>query len=121
MSIRRIAVVQMGLLLAATFASAGSQHDTVRITVLDSVTRASTTDNNNGVPQNCEQLTYDAYCRSTTNVPMISNLLVQEDNEAPFRISCTIESTILKMHAAAQGRKLRREKRETRLYRVLRG
>lgn len=92
MSIPRVAVVQAGLLLAAMFANASSQKDTVRITVLDSVTRASSADNNNGVPQNCEQLTYDAYCRSTTNVPMISTLLVQEDNEPPFRISCTIDS-----------------------------
>jgi hypothetical protein len=94
---RRIAAVQAGVLLAGLFlmpmlASAASQKDTVRITVLDSVTRASTADNNNGVPLNCEQLTFDAYCRSTTNVPMISTLLVQEDNEPPFRISCTIES-----------------------------
>jgi hypothetical protein len=92
MSIRRIAAVHAGLLLAAVLANAASQKDTVRITVLDSVTRASTADNNNGVPQNCEQLTFDAYCRSTTNVPLISTLLVQQDNEPPFRISCTIES-----------------------------
>ena len=91
MSMRRIAALQTGLLLVAGFANAASQKDTVRITVLDSVTRASTPDNN-GVPQNCEQLTFDAYCRSTSNVPMVSTLLVQEDNEPPFRISCTIES-----------------------------
>jgi pyruvate/2-oxoglutarate dehydrogenase complex dihydrolipoamide acyltransferase (E2) component len=92
MSIRRLAAVHTGLLLAAMFANAASQGDTVRITVLDSVTRASTVDNNNGVPLNCEQLTFDAYCRSTTNVPLISTLLVQEDNQPPFRISCTIDS-----------------------------
>ena len=91
MSMRRIAVLQTGLLLVAGFANAASEKDTVRITVLDSVTRASAPDNN-GVPQNCEQLTFDAYCRSTSNVPMVSTLLVQEDNEPPFRISCTIES-----------------------------
>ncbi len=121
MSMRRIAAVQAGLLLAAMFANAASQKDTVRITVLDSVTRASTADNNNGVPQNCEQLTFDAYCRSTTNVPMISTLLVQEGNEPPFRISCTIESRYSQMHSVAQGRKFRRQKRETWPYRVLRG
>jgi PEGA domain len=91
MSVRRIAMVHAGLLLAALLANA-SQKDTLRITVLDSMTRASSADNNNGVPLNCEQLTFDAYCRSTSNVPMISTLLVQEDNEPPFRISCTIES-----------------------------
>ena len=92
MSMRRIAALQAGLLLVAMSANADSPKNTVRITVLDSVTRASTPDNNNGVPQNCEQLTFDAYCRSTTNVPLVSTLLVQEDNEPPFRISCTIES-----------------------------
>ena len=94
MSIRRIAALQMGLLLVAMVANAASKtwcKNTIRITVLDSVTRALTPDNN-GVPQNCEQLTFDAYCRSTTNVPLLSTLLVQEDNEPPFRISCTIES-----------------------------
>ncbi len=120
MSIRRLAAVQMGLLLAATFASAGSQRDTVRITVLDSVTRASTTDNNNGVPQNCEQLTYDAYCRSTTNVPMISNLLVQEDNEAPFWISCKIESRYSRCTPLPKGESFdaRKEKRGFTVYYV---
>jgi len=90
MSMRRIAALQVGLLLAVVLANA-SPKNTVRITVLDSVTQASAPDNN-GVPQNCEQLTFDAYCRSTTNVPLISTLLVQEDNQPPFRISCTIES-----------------------------
>ncbi len=92
MIMRRIAVLQAGLLLAAVLANADSSKNTLRITVLDSVTRASTPDNNNGVPLNCEQLTFDAYCRSTTNVPLVSTLLVQKDNEPPFRISCTIES-----------------------------
>jgi hypothetical protein len=91
MTMRRIAALQAGLLLAVMVANAASSKDTVRITVLDSVTRSSAPDNN-GVPQNCEQLTFDAYCRSTTNVPLVSTLLVQEDNEPPFRISCMIES-----------------------------
>jgi hypothetical protein len=46
----------------------------------------------NGVPNNCEQLTFDAYCRSSRTPPVKSTLLVQEDNQPPFRISCTIES-----------------------------
>ncbi len=91
MSMRRIAALQAGLLLLAVLANASSLKNRMRITVLDSVTRASTPDNN-GVPRNCDQLTFDAYCRSTTNVPLVSTLLVQEDNEPPFRISCTIES-----------------------------
>ena len=118
MSIRRLAAVQTGVLLAAMFANAASQKDTVRITVLDSVTRASTADNNNGVPQNCEQLTFDAYCRSTTNVPMISTLLVQEGNDPPFRISCTIESRYSRCIPLAKGESYdaRREKRGLTVY-----
>jgi len=118
MSIRRVAAVQTGVLLAAMFANAASQKDTVRITVLDSVTRASTADSNNGVPLNCEQLTYDAYCRSTTNVPMISTLLVQEGTEPPFRISCTIESRYSRCMPLPKGESFdaRREKRGLTVY-----
>ena len=103
------------------FASAASQKDTIRITVLDSVTRASTADNNNGVPLNCEQLTFDAYCRSTTNAPMISTLLVQEGNEPPFRISCTIESRYSRCIPLPKGESFDARKEKTRPYRVLRG
>src|SRR5580658_3406467 len=102
MSIRRLAAVQTCLLLATMFANAASEKN-IRITVLDSVTRVSTADNNNGVPQNCEQLTFDAYCRSTTNVPLISTLLVQEGNAPPFRISCTIDSRYSRCIPLAKG------------------
>jgi hypothetical protein len=118
MSVRRSATLQAGLLLAAVLASAASQKDTVRITVLDSVTRPSAPDNNNGVPQNCEQLTFDAYCRSTTNVPMVSTLLVQQDNQPPFHISCTIESKYSRCTPLPKGESFdaRREKHGITLY-----
>jgi PEGA domain len=117
-SMRRIAALQVGLLLVAAFANAGSQKETARITVLDSVTRASTADNTDGIPQNCEQLTFDAYCRSTTNGPMISTLLVQEDNEPPFRISCTIDSRYSRCIPLPKGESFdaRREKRGVTVY-----
>jgi hypothetical protein len=102
MSMPRIAPLLASLLLAAVLANAASQKDTVRITVLDSVTQALTPDNN-GVPQNCEQLTFDAYCRSTTNVPLLSTLLVQEDNQPPFRISCTVQSKYSRCVPLAKG------------------
>ena len=89
-SMRRTATVQAFLLLVAMCANA-SVTNNIRITVLDSETRASTPDNN-GVPQNCDQLTFDAYCRSTTIVPLVSTLLVREGSRPPFRISCTITS-----------------------------
>jgi len=120
MSVRRIAALQAALLLAGVLVSAASEKDTVRLTVLDSVTRASTTDNNNGVPQNCEQLTFDAYCRSTSNVPLVSTLLVQQDNEPPFRISCTIDSRYSKCVPLPKGESFdaRKEKHGFTLYYV---
>jgi len=89
-SMCRVAAVHAFLLLVAMCGNAAVTNN-IRITVLDSETRASTPDNN-GVPQNCDQLTFDAYCRSTTTVPLVSTLLVQEGNEPPFRIRCTITS-----------------------------
>jgi hypothetical protein len=120
MSMRRIAALQAGLLLAAVLANAASQKDTVRITVLDSVTRSSTPDNNNGVPQNCEQLTFDAYCRSTRSVPLVSTLLVREDDQPPFRISCTIESKYSRCIPLPKGESFdaKREKRGITVYYV---
>lgn len=119
MSLRRAAALRVGLLLVAVIANAASK-DTVRLTILDSVTRASTPDNNNGVPQNCDQLTFDAYCRSTTNVPLVNTLLVQQDNEPPFRITCTIESKFSKCIPLPKGESFdaRRVKRGFTVYYV---
>jgi hypothetical protein len=102
LGMRRVALFEAGLLLVAMFASAASLKTTMRITVLDSVTRAGKLDNN-GIPINCDQLTFDAYCRSTSTVPMISTLLVQEDGKPPFHISCTIESRYSRCTALPKG------------------
>jgi hypothetical protein len=119
MSMRKIATLLASLLLVVALANAAPQKNIVRITVLDSVTRALTPDNN-GVPQNCEQLTFDAYCRSTTNVPLLSTLLVQEDNQPPFRISCTVESRYSRCVPLAKGESFdaKREKRGITVYYV---
>ncbi len=119
MSSRRVVALQSGFLLAAMFASATSTKTLMQITVLDSVTRASTPDNN-GVPQNCEQLTFDAYCRSTSNVPLISTLLVQEGNQPPFRISCRIDSRYSRCIPLPKGETFdaKREKRGITVYYV---
>jgi hypothetical protein len=101
MSMRRIAGLQIGLFLAAVLANA-SPKSTLRITVLDSATRALAADNN-GVPLNCDQLTFDAYCRSTTNAPLLSTLLVKEDNGPTYRISCTVESKYSRCVPLAKG------------------
>jgi hypothetical protein len=116
MSLCRTAAVQAFLLLVAMSANAAYKNN-IRITVLDSETRASTPDNN-GVPQNCEQLTYDAYCRSTSTVPLVSTLLVQEGNEPPFRISCTITSKYSRCAPLPKGESFdaRREKHGITVY-----
>jgi PEGA domain len=117
MSMRTVAALQSGFLLVAMLASATSTKAPMQITVLDSVTRSSTPDNN-GVPQNCEQLTFDAYCRSTTNVPLVSTLLVQEGNQPPFRISCTVDSRYSRCMPLAKGEtfEARREKHGIAVY-----
>ena len=101
MRMRRVAALQMAFLLFAVLANAASK-STLRITVLDSATRALAPDNN-GVPQNCEQLTFDAYCRSTANAPLLSTLLVKEDNGPTYRVSCTVESKYSRCVPLAKG------------------
>jgi len=117
MSMRRIAALQAGLLLVAMLANAASLKNTMRIAVLDSVTRAVPLDNN-GVPTNCDGITFDAYCRSTTNVPLVSTLLVQEGDNPPFRVSCTIESRFSRCTPLPKGATFdaRREKKGISVY-----
>lgn len=91
MSICRIAALQAGLLLVAVLANAASRNNVIRIKVLDSQTQSSSSDDN-GVARNCDQVTFDAYCRSTRTSPLINSLLVQEGNGTPFWIACTAES-----------------------------
>jgi PEGA domain len=91
MSTRRIAALQAGLLLVAMFANAASRN-MMRIKVLNSETRSLSPDDN-GVPLNCDQLTFDAYCRSSRTSRLMNTLLVQEGDGAPFRIACTADST----------------------------
>ncbi len=90
MSMRSKAALQVGFLLVAVLTSAVSKN-AIRIKVLDSETR-SVSLADNGVPNNCEQVTFDAYCR-TSRTPLLKyTLLVQEGDQPPFHISCTVES-----------------------------
>jgi hypothetical protein len=117
MSMRRMVALQAGFLLAAMFANATSRNSAIRIQVLDSETRSVSSDNN-GVPNNCEQLTFDAYCRSSGIPQMVSTLLVQEGNDPPFRIRCTIESRSSRCTPLPQGASFdaRREKKGITVY-----
>jgi PEGA domain len=112
MSMRRMTVVLAFMLFVVAMCANAADKNSIRITVLDSETRSSAHDNN-GVPQNCEQLTFDAYCRSTTAAPVISTLTVREDNEPPFRIRCTIDSRFSTCTPLPKGESFdaRREKR----------
>jgi len=114
-----MAALQAGLLLVAMLANAASLKNTMRITVLGSETRSLSL-HDNGVPTNCDQLTFDAYCRSTTTAPLVNTLLVQVGNEPPFRIRCTIESRFSKCTPLQKGESFeaRREKKGVNVYYV---
>ncbi len=116
MSMSRIAALLAGLLLVAMFANAASRN-TIRITVLDSETRSLGL-NDNGVPDNCDQLTFDAYCRSSRTAPLMNTLVVQEGNNPPFRISCRAESKMSKCEPLPKGETFdaRREKKGVTVY-----
>jgi PEGA domain len=119
MRMRRMMALQAGLLLVAMFANATSRNNTMRIQVLDSATRSVSFDNN-GVPLNCDQLTFDAYCRSSRVPQMINTLLVQEGNGPPFRVSCTMESKFSRCAPLPSGASFdaRREKKGITVYYV---
>lgn len=119
MSIRRTAALLAALLLLAIFANAASRDNLIQIKVLDSETRSVSFDDN-GVPVNCEQLTFDAYCRSSRTPQLTSTLLVQEGNEPPYRITCTIESNFSRCAPLPKGEtfEARKEKHGITVYYV---
>jgi len=92
MSMRRFVVLEASLLLLAVlFANAASRNNMIEIKVLNSQTQSATPDDN-GVARNCDQVTFDAYCRSSRTAPLVNTLLVQEGDGPPFRVACTAES-----------------------------
>jgi PEGA domain len=97
MSMSRMAALQAGLLfffsffLAAMFANATPQNGTIRIKVLDSETR-SVSLGGNDVPKNCDGVNFDAYCNNGKSALLTNTLLVEEGNQTPFRVACTIDS-----------------------------
>jgi hypothetical protein len=119
MSIRRMAALQSGLLLVAILANAAALKKSIEIMVLDSDTRAMNL-NNNGVPTNCEQNTFDAYCRSTTTAPLVNTLLVQIGNEVPIRVQCVVETRFSRCSPLQKGQSFeaRREKKGVTIYYV---
>lgn len=116
MRMSRIAALLAGFSLVAVFANAATRN-TVRLTVLDSQTRSLEL-SDNGVPLNCDQLTFDANCRSSRTAPLMNTLVVQEGNNPPFRISCTAESKMSKCTPLPKGETFdaRREKKGVVVY-----
>jgi len=86
---RRVAL-QAGILFVAMSANAAVQNN-IRIKILDSETHSFVVDDS-GVPKNCDQVNFDAYCHNSKTTRVTNTLLVQEGDNPPFRVSCTIES-----------------------------
>ncbi len=119
MSTRRTAALHAGLLLVAMFANAASRNIAMRIKVLDSETR-SVSLGGNGVPKNCDQVNFDAYCNNSRTAILTNTLLVQEGNEPPFRVACTIDSKYSRCTPLPKGESFdaRREKHGITVYYV---
>jgi hypothetical protein len=90
MSTSKIALAIAVLLLAAS-ASAATRSSEIRIKILDSDTH-SVSLGGNGVPVNCDNVNFDAYCNHSKDAIVTNTLLVQEDNGRTYHIVCTIET-----------------------------
>lgn len=86
----RLGFLSLAFLFMPIFANAAWDRP-LRIKVLDSEIRSVAFDDN-GVPINCEQITFDAYCRSSRTARLMNILLVQEDNGTQLRVTCTADS-----------------------------
>jgi hypothetical protein len=117
MNMRRMAALQAGLLLATMLANGASKNSTMRIRVLDSETR-SVSLGDSSVPNNCDGITFDAYCRSSRTALLTNTLLVQEGDGPPFRIACTIDSRFSRCTPLPKGESFdaRREKHGITVY-----
>jgi len=118
-SIHRRAALQVGLVLVAVFANASAGDGAIRIKVLDSETR-SVSMGGNDVPKNCDQVNFDAYCNNSKSAILTNTLLVQEGNEPPFHIACTIDSKFSRCTPLPKGESFdaRREKNGITVYYV---
>lgn len=101
-SMGKASILRVGFLLVAIFANATTRNSPIRIMVLDSETR-SVSLGGNDVPKNCDQVNFDAYCNNSRSAILTNTLLVQEGNEPPFRISCTIDSRYSRCIPLAKG------------------
>jgi hypothetical protein len=87
-SILALAVV----LCAGVFAGAATKNVPIRVKVLDSETHSVVIDDS-GVPKNCDQMNYDAYCNSSKSQQITNTILVQDiGTGAQYRASCGIDT-----------------------------
>lgn len=116
-TLHAIVALQVCLLLTATLVQATVKSGVIKIKILDSVTQSMSFADNQ-VPINCEQVTFDAYCRTSRGTQMRNTLLVQEDDQPPFRVACTMESRYSKCTPLEVGESFdaRREKRGITIY-----
>jgi len=108
-----IAASLLVLCLGANAATKG----TLRITVLDSETHSVVIDDS-GVPKNCDQVNFDAYCHNSKTTQVTNTLLVQEGKQPPFRIRCTVDARWSRCVPLPKGESFdaRREKRGLLVY-----
>lgn len=90
MNYRGMTVV-LGTLLFATLCASAAVKATIRIKVLDSETHSVVIDGS-GIQRNCDQVNFDAYCNSSKSTVVTNTLLVQEGDQPPFRIACSIDT-----------------------------
>jgi hypothetical protein len=81
----------LGLLSVAMVAGAATKNTLLRVKILDSDSRSVVIDDS-GVPKDCDGVNYNAYCRSSKTTQVTNTLLVQEGNQPPFRVSCSVDS-----------------------------
>jgi hypothetical protein len=87
MNYRRALLVVLSLTLIASATEKG----TLRIKVLDSETHSVVIDDS-GVPKNCDQVNFDAYCNNSKTTQVTNTMLVQEGDQPPFRIRCSVDT-----------------------------
>jgi len=116
MNPRKKIVLHTSLLFIALFANAVTK-DTIRIRVLDSETRSVILDSS-GVPRNCDSVNFDAYCHNSNTTQLTNTLLVQQGNQAPFRIACTVDTKWSRCVPLPKGQSFdsKKEKRGLTLY-----
>ncbi len=112
----RLAWVVAGLLSVAVSANAAT-HNNIRVKVIDSETHSVTLEGRD-VPTNCDQVNFDAYCNNSKTAVLTNTLLVQEGDQPPFRVTCTIDSRFSRCMPLPRGESFdaKREKRGVVIY-----